>query len=69
MLQNENQPCRCSKKDKSCNSEHEGNEEMIGYRGAQAGQAAAQQLWEGAMEKGVAKETEVFNSTYATMSL
>lgn len=42
---------------------------MIGYRGAQAGQAAAQQLWEGAMEKGVAKETEVFNSTYATMSL
>lgn len=43
--------------------------QTISHRGAWAGQAAAQLLWEGAMEKGVAKEADVFNSTCVTMGL
>jgi len=59
VLQNENQPCECCEQDTSCISEHEGRDQTVGCR---AGQAAAQLLWEGAMEKGVAKEADIFNS-------
>lgn len=41
----------------------------VGRRGAGAGQAAAELLWEGAMEKGVAKEADVFDSTCVAVGL
>lgn len=68
-LWDENQPCKCNEQDISCISEHEGHDQTIGCKGAWAGQAAAQLLWEGTMEKGAAKEANVFNSTYVTVSL
>lgn len=47
----------------------EGRDQTTGHRRARAGQAAARLLREGAMEKGVAKEANAFNSACITVGL